>query len=349
MAYIIIADATRRYDGRSLLTEPLGGTESSVIRLARQLARRKHRVTVYSNCDGPLEYEGVSWRPLSGPAPRGCDLYVAVQQPRLLGFVRRPRRRAIWVLWQPNQLRHYKRIWRMWWYRPTPVLMSLHQVRIYSPLLPGRKHQIVLPLGLPDDIRGHSPLEMPPSPRAIFASNPQRNLRRLVEIWAESILPRVPGAVLDVYGLHDIPPGGDAWQVWSGSLLPSGLPAEVKRSVRVHPTATRDELMTAMRASRVMLYLGHKVEAFCLSVAEAQALGVPAVVAPIAAVPERVIDGRTGYHHSDPVRFADAAVTLLTDDALWRSQHEAALELQQGLGWDEYATRFEAALLSDDS
>jgi glycosyltransferase involved in cell wall biosynthesis len=96
-----------------------------------------------------------------------------------------------------------------------------------------------------------------------------------------------------------------------------------------------------------MIYLGHKVEAFCLSLAEAQALGVPAVVAPVAVLPERVIDGVTGFHHGDPQRFADAAVSILTDDALWRRQHQAALRRQQGISWSEYAGRFEAALLGD--
>jgi glycosyltransferase involved in cell wall biosynthesis len=94
-----------------------------------------------------------------------------------------------------------------------------------------------------------------------------------------------------------------------------------------------------------MLYLGHKVEAFCFALAEAQAMGVPCVVGPIAAVPERVIDGVTGYIHADPQRFADAAVAILSDDPLWRRQHEAALKLQQGLSWDEHAARFEAAVL----
>jgi glycosyltransferase involved in cell wall biosynthesis len=347
MADIIFADTTRRYDGRSLETEPLGGTESSVIRLARELARRRHRVTVHTNCDAPIEHEGVHWCPLAGAAPRACDLYVAIQHPRLLGLVRHPRRRAIWVLWQPNHLKHYKQIWRMWRYRPIPVLQSLHQVCIYSPFLPRREPHIVLPLGLAEDVRGHPPHATAPPPRAIFASNPQRNLRRLVEIWVQSILPRVPGAVLDVYGVHDIPPGIDAWDVWEGTLLPPGVPPRVRQSVRVHPTASRSELIAAMRASRVMLYLGHKVEAFCLSVAEAQALGVPAVVAPVAAVPERVIDGVTGFHHADPMRFADAAVALFTDDALWRCQHLAALRHQQGITWNEYGGRFEAALLGD--
>ena len=347
MASIIIADNTERYDGRDLETRPLGGTESSVIRMARELARRRHAVTVYSNCDGPIEHEGVQWRPLSGTPPATCDLYVAVQHPRLLGFVPEPRRRAIWVAWQPNHLKHYKQIWRMWWYRPVPVLISLHQVRIYSPFLPRRDPHIVIPHGLPEDVRGRSALPAPPQRRAIFASNPRRKLRELVEIWVERIHPRVPDATLEVYGLHGIERGEDAWRSWQGSLLPANVPSAAQRSVRVHPAGTRQELLEAFRASRVMLYLGHKVEAFCLALAEAQALGVPAVIAPVAALPERVIDGVTGFHHADSARFADAAVALLTDDALWRRQHEAALRLQQGISWPEQAGRFEAALLGD--
>ena len=48
-----------------------------------------------------------------------------------------------------------------------------------------------------------------------------------------------------------------------------------------------------------------------------------------------------------PERFAEAAVALLTDDDLWRRQHEAAIRYQQGIAWGEYAARFEGALLGD--
>jgi glycosyltransferase involved in cell wall biosynthesis len=347
-ADIIIADTTLRYDGTYLETRPIGGTESSVIRLARELVRRGHHVTCYTNCDRPIEHEGVNWRPFGHAVPDSCDLYIAVQHPKLLRFVRKPRRRAIWMLWQPNNLKHYKHgLWRMWRDRPVPVLMSLHQVAIYSPFLPRREPQILIPLALPENVRGHAPLASPPPPRAIFASNPQRNLHRLVEIWAKKILPRKPEAVLDVYGVHQVPAGQNAWDHWEGSVLPPGMPPHVKASVVVHPSVSRPRLIEAMRAARVMLFLGHKVEAFCLSVAEAQALGVPAVVAPVAAVGERVIDGVTGFHHADPDKFAAAALDLLNDDALWRRQHEAALKYQQGIGWPDYAASFEAALLGD--
>jgi glycosyltransferase involved in cell wall biosynthesis len=72
---------------------------------------------------------------------------------------------------------------------------------------------------------------------------------------------------------------------------------------------------------------------------------VPAVVRPIAVLPERVRDGVTGFVAPDDETFARRAIALLTDDRLWREQHEAALRLQQGWSWDEMAARFEAEAL----
>jgi glycosyltransferase involved in cell wall biosynthesis len=404
MANIAFADSTGHYDGRYLDTHPLGATETSVIYLARELARRGHDVTVFTNCETAVQCGGVYWRPLGSASSEGCDLFVAVQHTELLGLVRSARAQAIWILWQPNHLEQLHRIWRMWWHRPVPFFGSQYQVQTFVPslkrrapdvaddmrnpepplpidfrthplrslrylvrigrlrrvlrigvasiVLPRPDSRLIIHLGLPDEIRGLPPLTAPPAPHAIFASNPVRNLRRLVEIWAASILPRVPNAILDVYGIHNLG-ARDAWQAWEGTLLPPGLAPHAKASVRVHQTAPRHVLMQAMRASRVMLYLGHECEAFCIALAEAQALGVPAVVAPVGALPERVIDGVTGFQRADPQAFAAAAVSLLTDDSLWRRQHEACLSERKGLTWAEYADRFETDLLgarsSEDS
>ena len=262
MAGIIFADRTGHYDGRDLEIRPLGGTETSVIRCARELARRGHAVSVYTDCDAPVEHEGVSWLPLGSAPPESCDAYVAAQQPELIGFVRRPKRRAIWVLWPLSQLKHYKKIWRMWLYRPIPILISRYQADTYSPFLPRRDPDIVIPHGLPDDVRGRAVRPTPPARRAIFASNPQRNLRRLVEIWAASILPRVPEAILDVYGVNALQAGENPWKSWEGSVLPPGMPDHVQRSVRVHPPVGRQELIDAMRDSRVHALSGTQIRSF---------------------------------------------------------------------------------------
>ena len=121
MVSIVIADDTQAYDGSYLETRPLGGTESCVIRFARAMVRRGHAVKAYTNCAAPIVDEGVEWIPLSHVPPRTCDLYIACQHPRLFDFVPHPKRLAGWMLWQPNEWKHYKQIAKVWWHRPVPV------------------------------------------------------------------------------------------------------------------------------------------------------------------------------------------------------------------------------------
>ena len=56
------------YDGTTLEKRGLGGSESAVILLSRELAKLKFDVTVYNNCEdsqaGPGVYDGVKYRPL---------------------------------------------------------------------------------------------------------------------------------------------------------------------------------------------------------------------------------------------------------------------------------------------
>jgi glycosyltransferase involved in cell wall biosynthesis len=348
-ARIVIADTTGAYDGRDLALRPLGGTEASVIQLAEALARRGHDVVCCTRTADRVDHKGVRWMPLGTGGLDGGDLFVAVQHPELMGLARRPRRLALWVLWPPGSLRRGRRAARLWWHRPRPVFVSEFQARNYPAWLPGSRAPLVIPFGLPDAVRRRAPLAAPPPPRAVFASNPQRDLRWLLGLWARAILPAVPGAELHLYGIRDYAYRyGEPWEETEqrlGQFVPDDFPAAARASLRPHPPAGRDELWEAMRAARVMLYGGHRVEAFCLAVAEAQALGVPAVVRPIAVMPERVRDGVTGFVALDGDAFARRAVALLTDDTLWGAQHEAALRLQQGWSWDQMAERFEAEVV----
>jgi glycosyltransferase involved in cell wall biosynthesis len=93
-----------------------------------------------------------------------------------------------------------------------------------------------------------------------------------------------------------------------------------------------------------MLYRGDPGETFCLALAEAQAMGVPAIVQPLGSAPERIIDGTTGRVAENADGFATAAIATLRDDALWRQWHVAALAKQGGSSWDAVAGRFEALM-----
>ena len=73
-------------------------------------------------------------------------------------------------------------------------------------------------------------------------------------------------------------------------------------------------------------------------------MGVPAVVQELGSVVERVIDGETGMIAGDDDAFAEAAVRLLTDDGLWRAQHQTALAEQRKWGWEQAAVAFEGLI-----
>jgi glycosyltransferase involved in cell wall biosynthesis len=208
--------------------------------------------------------------------------------------------------------------------------------------LPCGRYEII-PYGVLDRFRS-APAREPSAPRAIFTSNPLRGLDWLLDLWVARIKPAVPAAELHiyaggaVYGLAGTPRGRQMDEVLARAdeLAASG--------VRRFPPVGRKALAGVLSDARVMLYRGDPGETFCLALAEAQAMGVPAVVQPLGSTPERVIDGVTGRVAENDEAFVAAAVAVLRDDELWQRWHLAALERQRGLSWDTVGARFEALI-----
>ncbi|MGH7898208.1 MAG: glycosyltransferase family 4 protein [Candidatus Binatia bacterium] len=347
MLRIVFADDTNRYDGRTSETRPLGGTESSVCFLAEALAARGHDVTALTHCERPIEHDRVRWTPLGGPRPADTDVFVAVVHPHLLGAVGRARRRFLWLCWPPDNLARRRKILPMWLRRPFPIFVSEHQTKRYPLLLPRPPRTVVIPFGLADYVRGAAELATPPPPRAIFASNPVRNLDWLLRLWSRLIHPQMPEAELHVYGIRDYDHVFGRPMSAAANRWVAAVPEHARKSIVFQPIVPHRELAPAMRGARVLLYGGHDCEVFCLAVAEAQALGVPAVVRPIAVLPERVVDGVSGFVRDGDEAFADAALRLLRDGELWRRQHREALRRQQGCSWHEVAERMERLFLEE--
>jgi glycosyltransferase involved in cell wall biosynthesis len=185
----------------------------------------------------------------------------------------------------------------------------------------------------------------PRPPVALYAANPLRGLDELVKTWTRDIAPAVPGARLDVRSGAGLYRGGTKarTQARMEAALAAARAAEGS-ALSLGPFVARADLPALLRAARVFLYPGDPTETFCLSVAEAQAMGVPCVVRARGALAERVVDGVTGFVAEDAASFAAAAVRLLADDALWRAQHRACLAAQRARGWADMAADFEALL-----
>ena len=344
MARIVLADDGIEFDGHTLEQRPLGGSESSVVALMEELAARGHDVHVLNKCKAPLDHKGVHWRPIDGPGggqwPGGVDLYIANRGDKLLERMPEARRTVFWIHNPARYLLKWRYLSKLWRLRPAIVFIGDYHATTYPRWAPAAG-RVVIPYGLPDAFCGAEALSEAPPPRAVFTSNPLRSLDWLLDLWAEAIQPRVPGAELHVFaGAAIYGSVGDRKQAAMQAVLDRAKGLE-NQGVKVRGPVPKGQLIEELRAARVMLYRGSLDETFCLSIGEAQAMGVPTVVENLGSVSERVIDGETGFIVSDAAAFADAARRLLSDDALWRAQHVAALEKQRSWRWPQAAAAFE--------
>ncbi len=344
MANIVLADDGIRFDGATPELGPLGGAETAFIALAEALARRGHRVQARNNCAGPLSHNGVDWAPLAAGLPDAADLYIANRGDRLLPAMRASARRTVFWIHNPARyLLKWRYLWKLWWLKPPIVFLGPHHEAGYPRWAPAGGREAI-PYGIENLFRVAPPRDRPPGPSAIFTSNPLRSLDWLLTLWVERIRPRVPDATLSVFaGAATYGAVGEGKAARMAPILERAR-ALSDHGVVLRAPVCKAELAEALSASRVLLYRGDVGETFCLAVAEAQAMGVPAVVQPIGATPERVVDGESGFVAANDASFADAAIRLLTNDDLWRRQHRAACHLQRRRSWDDAAADFEKLL-----
>ncbi|MCK5779164.1 MAG: glycosyltransferase family 4 protein [Rhodospirillales bacterium] len=340
MAVIILADDGISFDGQTPEKGPLGGAESSVIQLVEILAARGHDVTVYNKCAAPLDYKGVKWRKISDGVPDTADLYIANRGDKLLKLCERAKRTVFWTHNPCGYMLKMRYLWQFWRRKPVIVFIGDYHADTLPGWVPegGRR---TIPYGLPDLFCEAEPASNVPGPRAIFTSNPLRGLDWLLDRWANEIEPGVPGAELHIFsGAATYGAAGARKGDAMGVVLDKARALE-GQGVRLREPVGKAALIDELRLARVMLYKGDINETFCLAIAEAQCLGVPCVVQPIGSMVERVRDRETGFIAPDDASFALAARRLLTDDALWRTQHDRALAVQRSWRWPDAAAAFE--------
>ncbi len=334
MARIIFLDETSPFDGQSLREGPLGGIQSGTVLLAEAFARLGHDVTAYTLTERSTDLEGVAWRPLTalrtGARAQG-DIAICNNHLHLFPYVE-----ADPIVWWRNRTNIGRLLRRgelvpLVRYRPHAVFLSAYHRDITHRLLPFRSRRII-EHGVDGLFRRPGSATAAPAPKAIFTSQPYRGLDWLVELWVERIAPAVPGAELHVF----TPKSRQA---------PTHLDRLHNHGVIRRESIPKHDLAQELRAARVMLFPGHKDETYCNAAAEATASGLPVVTRGIGSLAERVRHGETGFIALDREDYAAAAIRLLSDNALWLSQHRAALSDPKIGSWDARAAEWERAFL----
>ncbi len=336
---IVIADDSVPFDGTTGLNQPLGGAEKAIAGLAAAFVVRGHRVTVVNRCRVAADVHGVGWRPLEA-APATCDLLIASRRAELLDAVPQAARRLLWLAGSATPLKT----------KDNAAILERHgtvKLVFFGDTHRGSWHgdpervAIVQP-GVGETFRKSGALSPYHPPRAVVTTHPRMDLDWLLRLWVERVAPRSQGAELMVYSAALA--GG-----LQGAPVPEDLRAIFDRAVLAHDAGVRlarpladPDMAAAYRTARVHLYPGHSQEVYASTLAESQAVGLPAVARKKGAAPERIRDGRSGFLVPDDDAFVNCTVLLLNDDSVFRTRSNDTRSLQRGRGWDEAAAEFEA-------
>ena len=330
MARIVLADQDVAYDGQWPAGRVPDAASLGLVGLAEALATRGHRVNAYTAGKKSFSARGVNWAPLTAGVPAETDLFIANRSHRLLKLAPQARQTAIWLHRSGFSMLRWSRVTALARRRPAMAFLGVYHAASYPGWAPGGRRAII-PLATEPVFRTAEPSTRPPPPFALWAGTPGPGLDWVLDLWAKEIVPAVPKAQLYLV-VEDV----------------AARALAKARSMKDHGVVLRTPEGPEQRAeelgqSRVFLHAGDKNDMFCMSAAEAQAMGVPAVVGDVTCMRERIVDRETGFvtGAGDRAGFAGAAIRILMEDALWRDQRDAALRYNRARGWDDVAADFE--------
>jgi glycosyltransferase involved in cell wall biosynthesis/ubiquinone/menaquinone biosynthesis C-methylase UbiE len=348
------------FHGGSLEEASLGGSETAVLSMARELAQRGHEVRVYCHCPRPGEYERVRYQDVSDfprfVAGDECDVFICCRFFHVLG---RPLRAKLVWLWNHDVMVR----------EAAPELMSLlYKVDRLLVLSEFHKQQLLRHLPIPEDRflvtrngvdldlidRAIAGVARNPD-RLIYTSRPERGLEVLLDLWPrlKQARPQLELALAS----YQHPAADEQMRDFVRSLEAKAAEAG---GVRFLGNLPKRDLYREIASSRLMVYPSIFPEVSCISALEAAACGTPIVASKYCALKETVADGETGLLiPGDPRldgrrgtaccaptqyrdRFAEATLRLLNDDGGWQRLSAAGrARVEARYQWKKIAAEWE--------
>jgi glycosyltransferase involved in cell wall biosynthesis len=315
------------FTGDTLSSRALGGSESALVHISRELAELGKKVRVYNRCTEPGVFDGVVYCPV----------------PEFFSYIREARPQ---VLISSRFLRPFKAeigaALKILWIHDHPgsLYISLEDVAAFPidrffALSGYQKDRWSKYFGIPTEkfyITRNGVIPPDPMPdlgirdrfRYIYASRPSRGLDILLELFPE-IRKQLPKAELHIFSY--IQSGGDPEiEELRKVELPEG--AVFRGQVPQH------ELLCELGRSRLLVYPSTWPETSCITALQSQMMGTPVVTSTSGALPETVPNGTGGVIiPGDPnstefgTKFIESVVQLSREDNSWETLSRGGMKL----------------------
>lgn len=320
--------AGKPWNGNTVLTESLGGSEAAVVYLARAMAKKGHSVSVVTHGTPLMDIGGVVYYHYSRMneiiQKNQWDVIISSREPRHLNlpFESKNAVKALWFHDMPSGIIEVD--------AHLLVFISEFQRDAYN--VTGSTHRIIgdgVDLTLSDNV-ANVDLERRNKNKLIWASNPDRGLAIAATIF-QQIRKRWPDLELHVYGRSAV-------YGWGPEVESAYLPRpRDMENVFLHDPLSRANLLRELSKSWAMFYPTFWPETYCMATLEAQAVGTPVITSPIAALKETVKGGILTYDYLN-------AISQLRNSRRWQKLSAEGIMFAESQSWDLQAERWLSAL-----
>ena len=329
---VVFFHRNMRFDGNSMNERPIGGMETSIIYMAREIARLGWDVTVFNHCERPGLYDGVAYLPVEKinayKERHETDVFISVRylDPFLADL--NSKLKILWTgdacdqpflkeLGNPKVINNIHRFFvkSKWQARTTASTFNIPMEKFFV-----AKNGVNIENFMDQGIERQRA-------KLIYASTPFRGLDVLLEMFPQ-IKSRVPFAELYVFsGLAVYGISYDQELNKYGHLYKKALQPGVHMAGNVLQKKLRSEMMS----SWLMVYPCTFPETLAGVTLEAQAAGLPVITTNAFALPEVVKAEKTGFLiDGNPrcaeyqSRFVNKVVELIHDERKWHTMSENA-------------------------
>lgn len=314
------------------LKHSLGGSETMLIGMAKELAKREHNVyifTQFSNLDDQGVYDDVNFWDASAfkdmmPSVE-WDIFMSLRMPYIMS---KPVQAKARFLWNQDELTNPKEFMANLWQTDGLFFVSDWQKEHYCKKLPDiRDISHVTRNGVDLDLIKQSIKGVKKDPhKLIYISRPERGLEPLLQIFPQ-IKERCPEAKLRCaryYSMYEPQPNIKMICDNADKMMQETDGCEYLGNL------SKEELYREIASSRLMVYPGvpNFNETGCIAAMEAQACGTPIVCSNKGGIMETVNDwagvkiNGNAYSEEYQARFVEAVLELLNDNKLYQDMQE---------------------------
>jgi glycosyltransferase involved in cell wall biosynthesis len=342
------AQSGKPFNGDTFKTDSLGGSETAVVYIARELAKLGHEVIVFTRAT-PGIYDDVAYvrfekaKNILRTLP--LDVLVCSRDPLPLIWKHQASLTVLWLHDLPQAA------------MPEPGIYAFvsawqAQTFIQNGLAKGEK-SVVLHNGVDLDLyhdsvanidwisgTGGRDLTHDSEINLAWTSNPERGLWLMGEIL-QKIRRIYPNTRLHVYGRNSVYGWGESYE---GNFLPDDM-----TNVEMHQGLTKAGLAEVLSQMDLWVYPTWWPETYCIAAVEAQAAGLPVVASNFGALGTTVrggllVEGRASDEgHLETL--AEAALSLLADKDTRSRLGEIGLEFAKTQSWTLQAQAWHTTLI----